>query len=135
MFKPISLLLTGLIAAGNLFGQTEASKSPAAVGKNPTMPTTADEARKPQTIRDPAKPSAEQSPPPAMPSESPATKSTDKGPIEENPPAFDVKNMDTSVKPQDDFYAYANGAWLKNTPIPPEESRWGSFNQLIEKND
>ncbi len=42
--------------------------------------------------------------------------------------------MDTSVKPQDDFYTYANGAWLKKTPIPPEESRWGSFNQLIEKN-
>ena len=42
--------------------------------------------------------------------------------------------MDTSVKPQDDFYTYANGAWLKNTPIPPEESRWGSFNQLLEKN-
>ncbi len=52
----------------------------------------------------------------------------------ENPPAFDVKNMDTSVKPEDDFYTYANGAWLKNNPIPPEESRWGSFNQLIEKN-
>ena len=51
-----------------------------------------------------------------------------------NPPAFDLKNMDTSVKPQDDFYTYANGAWLKTNPIPPEESRWGSFNILVEKN-
>ena len=40
--------------------------------------------------------------------------------IDKNPPAFDVKNMDTSVKPRDDFYTYANGAWLKNNPIPPE---------------
>jgi predicted metalloendopeptidase len=54
---------------------------------------------------------------------------------EKNPPAFDLKNMDTAVKPQDDFYMYANGTWLKTTPIPPEESRWGSFNQLIEKNN
>lgn len=134
MFKPIHLLLTGLLAAGNLFGQTEAGKSPAAAAKNPTLSTTADEAAKPQTIRDPAKPSAEQSPPPAIPPTSPATKSADKGAINENPPAFDVQNMDTSVKPGDDFYTYANGGWLKKTPIPPEESRWGSFNQLIEKN-
>src|SRR5205085_4001748 len=29
----------------------------------------------------------------------------------------------------------ANGGWIKRTPIPPEYSRWGSFNQLIEKNN
>ena len=43
--------------------------------------------------------------------------------------------MDPSVKPQDDFFSYANGGWIKRTEIPPEESRWGSFNQLIEKNN
>ena len=43
--------------------------------------------------------------------------------------------MDTSVKPCDDFFLYANGGWIKRTPIPPEYSRWGSFNQLIEKNN
>ena len=43
--------------------------------------------------------------------------------------------MDTSVKPGDDFYLYANGSWLKNNPVPPEYSRWGSFNELIEKNN
>ena len=43
--------------------------------------------------------------------------------------------MDTSVKPQDDFFMYANGGWIKNTEIPPEYSRWGSFNQLIEHNN
>ncbi|MEP6821216.1 MAG: M13 family metallopeptidase, partial [Chthoniobacterales bacterium] len=51
------------------------------------------------------------------------------------PPAFDVQNMDKSVKPSEDFYTYANGTWLKKNPIPPEESRWGSFNILLERNN
>jgi predicted metalloendopeptidase len=50
-------------------------------------------------------------------------------------PTLESKNMDTSVKPQDDFFLYANGGWIKNTEIPPEYSRWGSFNQLIEQNN
>ncbi len=54
---------------------------------------------------------------------------------EKNPPPLDPKDMDTSVKPQDDFFMYANGGWIKNTEIPPEYSRWGSFNQLIEHNN
>src|SRR5436309_12483728 len=43
--------------------------------------------------------------------------------------------MDPSVKPADDFFLYANGGWIKRTEIPPEYSRWGSFNQLIEHNN
>jgi len=43
---------------------------------------------------------------------------------------FDTKNIDKKVRPQDDFYHYANGGWLKKTKIPPEESRWGSFTIL-----
>ncbi|PYI49321.1 MAG: hypothetical protein DMF11_01400, partial [Verrucomicrobia bacterium] len=34
---------------------------------------------------------------------------------EQNPPPIDPKNMDTSVKPGDDFFRYANGAWVKRT--------------------
>ena len=30
---------------------------------------------------------------------------------------------------------YANGGWIKRTQIPPEYSRWGSFNELIENNN
>ncbi len=45
---------------------------------------------------------------------------------------IDLRNMDTSVRPQDDFYAYTNGAWLKNTAIPADKSRWGSFDELRE---
>ena len=54
--------------------------------------------------------------------------------IAQNQPPLDPKNMDTSVKPGDDFFRYANGAWIKRTEIPPEYSRWGAFNELIERN-
>jgi putative endopeptidase len=50
-------------------------------------------------------------------------------------PPINASNMDTSVKPQDDFFLYSNGGWIKRTEIPPEYSRWGSFNQLIEQNN
>ncbi|MSR71024.1 M13 family peptidase [Candidatus Kaiserbacteria bacterium] len=43
---------------------------------------------------------------------------------------FDIKSIDQSVRPQDDFYTYANGGWLKKTNIPADESRWGSFTIL-----
>jgi putative endopeptidase len=44
--------------------------------------------------------------------------------------AIDPANMDTTVRPQDDFYHYANGMWIKNNPIPGSEVRWGAFNVL-----
>ena len=43
---------------------------------------------------------------------------------------FDTKNMDTRVRPQDDFFRYTNGGWMKNNPIPASESRWGTFIKL-----
>jgi putative endopeptidase len=45
--------------------------------------------------------------------------------------------MDKSVKPGDDFFSYADGTWVKNTPIPPDRSRIGGFyiaDQQREKN-
>src|SRR3989344_2612133 len=48
---------------------------------------------------------------------------------------FDPKNIDPAVRPQDDFYHYANGGWLANHNIPPSESRWGSFHILRHKTD
>lgn len=43
---------------------------------------------------------------------------------------FDTRDIDAKVRPQDDFYKYVNGGWLKKNPIPPEESSWGSFRIL-----
>lgn len=43
------------------------------------------------------------------------------------------QGMDLSVRPQDDFFAYANGQWMRETEIPADKSSWGSFNILHEK--
>ena len=42
------------------------------------------------------------------------------------------KNMDTTVKPNDDFFQYANGGWLKKNPIPAAYSSWGIGNVAEE---
>jgi len=41
-------------------------------------------------------------------------------------------NIDTSVKPGDNFFLYANGQWIKNNPIPADESGWGIGNLVQE---
>ena len=48
--------------------------------------------------------------------------------------AFDTTRMDTSAAACDDFFQFANGTWVKNTPIPPSQSSWGSFSILAESN-
>ncbi len=46
----------------------------------------------------------------------------------------DPSNFDLTVKPQDDFYLYVNGAWLKANPIPPAYPRWGVDQVVDERN-
>jgi len=48
---------------------------------------------------------------------------------------FDKTGMDTTVKPGDDFFDYANGTWMKKTVIPASESDWGSFTTLYNDNE
>lgn len=52
----------------------------------------------------------------------------------DSPQVIDPANLDHSISPADDFYRFAVGSWLKNHPIPPEFSSWGSFEQIVEKN-
>jgi putative endopeptidase len=40
---------------------------------------------------------------------------------------LDLSGFDRSVRPQDDLYRFAGGAWLANTPIPPDRSNYGAF--------
>jgi putative endopeptidase len=48
---------------------------------------------------------------------------------------LELSNFDNSIKPGNDFFRYTNGGWMKNNPIPPAYSRWGSFNILQENNN
>ena len=49
--------------------------------------------------------------------------------------ALELSYMDTSVRPQDDFYNYVNGSWMKTAKIPADKPSWGSFTQLRETTD
>src|SRR5437762_6439033 len=120
------LTLLGVLMTATALAQTEPQKSPPLATVSP-----------PPNIQTAGKIPAEKSPPPPTnPVAQTQGETTIPTPEDKNPPPpFDTANMDTSVKPADDFFMYANGGWIKRTPIPPEYSRWGSLNQLIEKNN
>lgn len=50
-------------------------------------------------------------------------------------PALDLVTLSKSVKPCDDFYAYANEGWLATAQIPPDRSWWGTFAIVRENNE
>jgi putative endopeptidase len=51
----------------------------------------------------------------------------------EHEKAFDPRSMNLSVKPGDDFYEYAEGAWIKNHTVPADKSRYGEFDIVRDK--
>lgn len=46
---------------------------------------------------------------------------------------IDLKGIDHGVQPGDNFFDYANGAWLKTATIPADRSSIGSFLTIFEK--
>ncbi|MEP6681804.1 MAG: M13 family metallopeptidase [Parafilimonas sp.] len=45
-----------------------------------------------------------------------------------------AKDIDSAINPADDFFDYANGLWIKNNPIPADESAWGLFQIIPDEN-
>ncbi|HLT79830.1 MAG TPA: M13 family metallopeptidase [Cyclobacteriaceae bacterium] len=44
-----------------------------------------------------------------------------------------VSNMDTTARPAEDFFRFANGGWLDRAQIPADRGSWGSFYELREQ--
>ncbi len=65
-----------------------------------------------------------------------ATQST-AGPTSEpkKPISLDLSAIDKTADPCTDFYQYACGNWKKSNPIPADQTRWGRFNELAERNN
>jgi putative endopeptidase len=49
-------------------------------------------------------------------------------------PVLDVSAMDKTIDPCVDFYTYSCGGWIKNNPIPPDQSSWGTYSKLGDDN-
>ena len=54
--------------------------------------------------------------------------------VAQSKPGIDPVNIDASVRPCDDFYAFANGGWLKSHSIPSDKPRFGAFEEVSERN-
>ena len=50
-------------------------------------------------------------------------------------PGINLSLMDKTVSPKNDFFNFVNGTWLKNTEIPADKTRWGSFDELRQNTD
>lgn len=49
-------------------------------------------------------------------------------------PSLDVKSMDLTANPCDNFYQYACGGWIRNNPIPADQAGWSVYGKLTSEN-
>jgi putative endopeptidase len=49
-------------------------------------------------------------------------------------PALDVSSMDRTIDPCVDFFQYSCGGWIKNNPIPPDQSSWETYSKMEDEN-
>jgi endothelin-converting enzyme/putative endopeptidase len=50
-------------------------------------------------------------------------------------PSLDLNSMNKTINPCQDFYQYACGGWIKNNPIPPDQSTWDVYGKLALDNE
>ena len=67
----------------------------------------------------------------------PVTTATRPTPARANGPqigawGFDTAGMDRTVAPGDDFFSFAGGTWVKNTPVPADKGSYGAFDTLAD---
>lgn len=60
---------------------------------------------------------------------------TDKKKSDDESRGIALQYMDTTVNPQDDFYSYVNGGWMKENEIPDDRTSWGGFQILRKSTD
>ncbi len=49
-------------------------------------------------------------------------------------PRFSLDHLDREVSPRTNFFQFANGAWIRNHPVPADKSRWTSLDELGQRN-
>ena len=84
------------------------------------------------TVAQQSKPKPAQTPPAKTPTAGTATEKPDI-PLPYTP-VLDVTAMDRSVNPCEDFFAYSCGGWIKNNPIPNDQTAWSVYSKMQDDN-
>lgn len=51
------------------------------------------------------------------------------------PSGIDTAHVSRDIRPQDDFFRYVNGTWLRDAVIPADRGGYGAFVQLVEESE
>jgi len=53
---------------------------------------------------------------------------------EKHEPVLDLSSMDKTADPCIDFFSYSCGGWIRNNPIPPDQSSWSAYSKVSDAN-